>query len=121
MSVQPSRYRPQLPPRESWGRTATGQGRPALARPIGRHVARFATDLRTDIPDALLVSVPLESRSVLVPWVERLEGFGCDPSLPVHPIKPTLDATLLIIQGASVTCQNELGARRASRGPVGRG
>ena len=83
MSVQPSSYRPQLPPREKWGRTASGQGRPALARPIGRPLAWFATDLRSNAPDALLMSVLREFGSVRSVWVERLRGLGAtQPSGP---------------------------------------
>ena len=51
-----------------------------MAWPIGRHVARFATAFRTDAPDAVLVLVSPEFGSVLVVWVERLEGLGVTPA-----------------------------------------
>ena len=70
-----------------------GQGRPALARPIGRPLGRFATDLRIDAPDVVLMSVLCESGSVWSVWVERLRGLGAtQPSGPFDQTDLGFDA-----------------------------
>ena len=85
--MQPPCNRPCAPTREVCAREAAGAGRPARGGPIGRHLARLATDFRLNAPDRLLVAVLHVLGSVLLRRSVGLVGCPC-----LNPwIKPTLN------------------------------
>ena len=71
-------------------------GRPG-GGPIGRHLARLATDFRLNAPDRLLVAVLHDLGSVLARGVESQVGLVKPQSLSGPLIKPTPSSTRTIV------------------------